>query len=142
MLILLTYYELYTNCFYWQVIIAPVYIVTTFARFICTTILHLSGIDEISSSLIQMKYCLNHPYNFKNYQIAWFAGFLQFASCINVEFASIGIICSADDTISIVFNFIALAIIAEFDNFVFDSLKNESFKMLCDREFAKRVLVI
>lgn len=59
-----------------------------------------------------------------------------------MEFASIGIICSADDTISIVFNFIALAIIAEFDNFVFDSLKNESFKMLTEREFCKRVLII
>jgi len=63
----MTYHELIYNCMYWQVIIAPVYIVTTFARFICTTILHLSGVDEIDSSLIQMKFALNHPYVFKNY---------------------------------------------------------------------------
>lgn len=75
-----------------------------------------------------MKFSLNHTYQFQHFEIAYLSGFLQFTSCISVEFASIGIVCSANDTIDIVFNFIALAIIAEFDNFVFDSLKNESFK--------------
>lgn len=56
--------------------------------------------------------------------------------------ANIGVICGAPDTISIVFNFIALAIIAEFDNFVYGSLKNESFKELTERKFAQYALVI
>lgn len=49
-------------------------------------------------------------------------------SSLGVELSNIGVILAANDTISIVFNFIAVAIIAEFDNYVFDSMKNESFK--------------
>ncbi len=51
--------------------------------------------------------------------MAFMSGFLQTVSCLGVELANIGVLCGADDTISIVFNFIALAIIAEFDNYVF-----------------------
>ena len=75
-----------------------------------------------------MKYVINHSYKFKNYPLAWFFGFLQSIASIGVELANIGVICAVNDTINIVFNFIALAIIAEFDNYVFISLKNESFK--------------
>jgi hypothetical protein len=63
-------------------------------------------------------------------------------SCLSVEIANIGVICGANDTISIVFNFIALAIIAEFDNYVFNSMKNESFRELCSKEFTSRVLIV
>ena len=56
--------------------------------------------------------------------------------------ANIGVICGANDTISIIFNFIALAIIAEFDNYVYASMKGESFKALCEKEFTKKVLVV
>ena len=52
--------------------------------------------------------------------------------------ANIGVICGANDTISIIFNFIALAIIAEFDNYVYASMKGESFKALCEKEFTKK----
>ena len=56
--------------------------------------------------------------------------------------ANIGVICTALDPISIVYNFIALAIIAEFDNYVYSSMKNESFKELIEKKFVKKVLVI
>jgi hypothetical protein len=56
--------------------------------------------------------------------------------------ANIGVICGANDTISIVFNFIALAIIAEFDNYVFGSMKNESFKELTEKKFTQYALVV
>lgn len=52
-------------------------------------------------------------------------------------------ICAADDTINIVFNFIALAIIAEFDNFVYGSMKGESIKNLIeDKRFQSEILLI
>ena len=51
-------------------------------------------------------------------------------------------LCAAGDTINIVFNFIALAIIAEFDNYVFASMKSESFKELTEKRFYKKVFVI
>ena len=52
-----------------------------------------------------------------------------------IEIASIFVICSATDTISIIFNFIALAILCDFDGFVYESIKNESFKLLIEEEF-------
>ena len=113
-----------------------------FARFICATILHLSLVDEVNAGIINMKYAVNHPYKFESVFFAWLAGFLQCISGLTVELANIGVICGANDTISIVFNFIALAIIAEFDNYVFGSMKNESFKLLCEKDFTERVLII
>lgn len=67
-----------------------------------------------------MKYSLNHPYKFMNSAIiAWSVGFMQFTSALGVELANIGVLCCAQDPINLVFNFIALAIVAEFDNFVY-----------------------
>lgn len=113
-----------------------------FARFICATILHLSCVDEVSAGLEMMKYSVNHPYKFEHFVIGWLSGFLQTTSCLCVELANIGVICGANDTISIVFNFIALAIIAEFDNYVFGSMKNESFKELTEKDFTSKVLIV
>ena len=67
---------------------------------------------------------------------------MQFASALGVEISNIGVLCCAFDPINLVFNFIALAIVAEFDNFVFESLKNESMKELVEKKFYKRVLLI
>ena len=67
---------------------------------------------------------------------------MQFSSALGVEISNIGVLCCAQDPINLVFNFIALAIVAEFDNFVFESLKNESMKELVEKKFYKRVLLI
>lgn len=42
----------------------------------------------------------------------------------------------------IVYNFVVLGIIAEFDDFVYSSLRNESMKLLIEPEVTERVLVI
>ena len=49
---------------------------------------------------------------------------------------------SSINPVDIVYNFIALAIIAEFDDFVYSSLKNESLKCLVDEKVTKHVLVV
>jgi len=82
-----------------------------------------------------MKFSVNHPYKFYSYRMAWICGFLQTFATLGIEIASIGVICAAVDTIDIVFNFIALAILAEFDDFVYSSMKNESFKELIEKRF-------
>lgn len=68
--------------------------------------------DEVTDGLKMMKYAVNHPYRFTNWRIAFFCGFGQCVSTLGVESANIGVIVAANDTISIVFNFIAVAIIA------------------------------
>ena len=49
---------------------------------------------------------------------------------------------SSDNPVDVVYNFIALAIIAEFDDFVYSSLKNESMKKLVESEVTEKVLII
>lgn len=61
---------------------------------------------------------------------------------MTVEMANIAVLNSANDTIDIVFNFIALAIIAEFDNYVFSSMKSEGLRELINEKFCREVLVI
>jgi hypothetical protein len=56
--------------------------------------------------------------------------------------ANLIVLCACNDAVNIIFNFTAIAIVAEFDNFVFESLKNESFKELLDEKFTEKVLII
>lgn len=141
-LVIMSFYELKNNCQYWEVIVSPVRVYIMFARFICATILHLSLVDEVSAGLSMMKYAVNHPYRFNRFALAWCSGFLQTISCLTVELANIGVVQGANDTINIVFNFIALAIIVEFDNYVFASMKNESFQLLIEKDFTQKTCVI
>jgi hypothetical protein len=136
------FYELRFNPQYNVVIICEVYRPIMFARFICAIILHLSLTDEVTDGLGMMKYSCNHGYRLHSQTIAYLAGFCQFFSSIGVETANIGVILAANDTISIVFNFIAVAIIAEFDNYVFASMKSESFKKVIEEAFASRAFPI
>lgn len=59
-----------------------------------------------------------------------------------VEAVNITIILTSLNPVDIVYNFIALAIIAEFDDFVYASLRNESMKKLIEKEVTERVLII
>lgn len=138
----MVFYEIFNNCQYSQNIIALTNTPMLFGRFICASILHMSLIDEVSSGLNFMKYSVNHPHKFNHFLMPWSVGFMQFASAIGVETSNIGVLCCALDPINLVFNFIALAIVAEFDNYVFESLKNESIKVLVEKKFYKRVMVV
>ena len=112
------------------------------ARFICATILHLALIDEVYTGMDNMKYSLNHPYLFQSWFQAWIAGFLQAFIVSAVEFCNIAIILTSLSPIGTVFNFIALAIIADFDNFVYESLRNEKMKKLLYEDVKERILII
>jgi hypothetical protein len=112
------------------------------ARFICGSILHLSLIDEVTNGLSYMKYALNHPYKFQSYSLAFQVGFMQFSSTLLTEITNLIVLCAVNDAVNIIFNFTAIAIVAEFDNFVFESMKNESFKELIEEKFTKKVLII
>jgi len=105
-----------------------------FARFICTIILHLSQQDEVKQGLELMKYALNHRHAFLCYKKAALMGFLQSFITIGVETVNLLVILQSTTTQDVVFNFIAVAIISDFDNFVFSSLRNEPLKELVESD--------
>jgi len=47
-----------------------------------------------------------------------------------------------DNTLDIISNFVSLVIIATFDEMIYESMKNESFRVLVSEEFTSKVFVI
>lgn len=113
-LVLMTFHELFTNVLWAPYFLVQASTLILFGRFICCTILHLSLIDQVQSGLDIMKFSCNHHYKFHSPLIAFTAGLLLFGATVSVEIASIGVVCQATDTIDIIFNFIALAILTNF----------------------------
>jgi len=68
--------------------------------------------------------------------------FLQSFSVICVEVVNIEIILTSITPTDIVYNFIALAVIAEFDDFVYQSLRSESMKKLIEPDVTEQILVV
>ena len=82
-----------------------------------------------------MKFALNHDYRFENYKIAFLAGFMQATMIYVVEIVNFFAILTATSILDVVMNFMALAIIAEFDDFFYAALgEDDAKKMLYDAE--------
>jgi hypothetical protein len=69
----------------------------------------------------KMKYVLNHPWKFDCVGQAYMAGFMQCFVIIVVTLLNYFTIIAAETVIDIVMNFLALAVIAELDDFFFTS---------------------
>lgn len=59
---------------------------------------------------------------------------LGITSSVLIELANILVLCCTGGTFNLVSNFVSLVIICEFDNYIYLSLKNESFRLLVDIE--------
>ena len=100
----------------------------TIARFICAVVLHMELQDEGYQGLSMMKYALNHSWRFDHPGTAFMAGFLQVSVVFLVEFVNILAILSSQSEPDIVMNFLALTIIANFDDLFFRALRGNEFK--------------
>lgn len=69
-----------------------------------------------------MKYALNHQKEFEHPFIVWSIGLMQFTMVIIVELMNMFIISGASNIVNVVMNFIALGIIANFDDTFFEAL--------------------
>ena len=69
-------------------------------------------------------------------------GFLQAFMTISVESVNMLVILQSETTEDIVFNFIAVAIISDFDDFVFSSLNNEPLKELVKDDTSEELMPI
>jgi hypothetical protein len=89
------------------------------ARFVCAIILHLALIDELSAGLEKMKFACNHKRDFVDWKMAYVSGLMQSLILMTVEFVCMSIIITSNEPLDIVYNFVSLAIIAEFDNYIY-----------------------
>jgi len=73
-----------------------------------------------------MKYASNHCCFFRNPGIAFTSGLLQTSICFITEILNIVLILASPNVLEAVLNFCAIAIINEFDDFVFSVIKYDS----------------
>ena len=78
-----------------------------------------------------MKYAVNHPWKFEHnggMALAWLSGFLQASMVMAVESANYIALITNQTHIEIVMNFLALAVIADFDDFFYGALFDNEYK--------------
>ena len=89
-------------------------------KFICAALFHFKFEDELMNGLDIMKYVAMHPNNFKNYKMAFLMGFLDMGMIFFVEFINLWNLSNITEGVhSLMFDFIALGIIAEFDDYFY-----------------------
>ena len=91
----------------------------------CGIVLHVSLSGEMKQGLINMKYAVNHSWKFVDYKIAWLLGFMQAFNVLVVEFVNFSALLTNFTIIDIIMNFLALVVIAEFDEYFFSALNGD-----------------
>ena len=95
------------------------------ARFLCAVILHITLTDETKQGFGCMKYALSHHYKFRDWTTAYWIGLTQTLVVIAVEVVNLAVLTTNHTIMDIIMNFLALVIIAEFDDFFFMTVDKE-----------------
>lgn len=94
-----------------------------FARFMCGIVLHIYLSGELQNGMDMMKYSVNHEWKFEDYKIAFLVGFLQSINVLIVECVNFAALLTNFTIIDVIMNFLALVVIAEFDEYFYDAVK-------------------
>ena len=102
-----------------------------FSKFVAAMVMHIQMNNEIFNGLKMIKYSVNHPWKFKNKQIAFLAGFLQVVVMLAITLINYFVIAISGTVIDVAKDFTALLIIADFDDFFGDNIEDELSKQVC-----------
>ena len=98
------------------------------ARVICSFLFHCLFEQELRSGIKNMKYLSWHWNEFENKLQAFAVTFMQSSTVIIIEIILIWNLCTLEDVVSIVQDFTALYIVAEFDDFFLEMFKQTRCK--------------
>lgn len=112
-----------------------------FARFICGIVLHVSLSAELRQGMNLMKYAVNHPWKFEDYRVAFFSGFMQTNVVIIVELVNFIALITNETVLDIVMNFLALVVIADFDDFFFSATESEFADVISDPKYDQFLII-
>ena len=84
--------------------------------------------NEIFNGLKMIKYSVNHPWKFKNEEIAFLAGFLQVFTMVMITVINYFVIFTSQTVIDVAKDFTALIIIADFDDIFSENIEDERAK--------------
>jgi hypothetical protein len=88
-------------------------------RFVCGLVLHSYQNVEIKAGLRNMKFAINHAYRFSNWYAAFASGFMQASIAFLIEVTNLLVILTSSDELGVVMNFMALTVIASFDDYFY-----------------------
>ena len=101
-----------------------------FIRWTLALYLHLIIDKDIKQGLRLMKYALNHPWKFTMWPDACFVGLFQLSLAVVVEIFSMLILLSAWSYLAAVKDFVAVIVINDFDNMIFDYFQDDNVSKL------------
>ena len=105
-------------------------------RFLCVIFLHISLADELSQGFKMMKYANNHSWKFHSWWNAYLVGFCQMVVLVSVELVNLAVILTNTTVMDTIMNFLALVIISDFDDYYFQTIKDEPLsKLISDGNF-------
>ena len=102
-----------------KIIMVPNEFMNLVTRFILVILMHLIVEGDVRQGLTMMKYSTNHPFDFISPTNAFVIGLMQFSGGLLTETVCILHLGSIEDPIVAFQQFIALASIANIDNFYF-----------------------
>ena len=93
--------------------------------------MHILMQKEFEQSLMMMKYCVNHPWKFRNVTLAFFCGFLQGSISVIIELSNIFIVlANGESQFDIISDFIIMLVIADFDNYFYATRNSDRINRL------------
>ena len=104
--------------------------------------MHVKLAPELKQGMTNMKYSVNHPWKFKYYRTAFLSGFLQALMVVSVELINFLNLLLTNQILHIVMNFLALVIIADFDDFFFQVFLNKDLKAVIEKKEKYRGLLV
>ena len=87
---------------------------------------------ELEQGLRMMIYVCNHPWKFRFASIAFIIGLTQMCMVLFVETINVFILCANSTIMDIIMNFLALVVIADFDNMFAVTLKGDPIYEMLD----------
>ena len=101
-------------------------------RFACGLTMHIILQDEFEIGLNNMKFVANHPYRFKSIWTAFMASFMQATAALVIETVNLIQILQSNGPLSVIANFMVLAVIAELDNLFYIALRSNAVKQVLE----------
>ena len=86
--------------------------------------------DEIKQGFEMMKFSNNHPWLFESWVSAFCVGLLQASVVISVEVVNLAVLNTNNTILDILMNFLALVIIADFDDMFFATVASDPMAKL------------
>ena len=85
-----------------------------------------------------IKYALNHPWHFTNYQLAATSGFLQVLNVYFVEIAKVYIFLYSSTVEIVIERFVVLAIIGNIDGYFYNAVSEREAKDFISKRYNER----